>query len=386
MPAFRQLRESDVQAWDGAGLIAVLADLRDPDLGPERAAKRRRWREFVEFVRAVLEDPDVDIRVPSNASRLIVTMNDRELDIEDLGTGVHEVVILAAAATAHERTLFLLEEPEIHLHPLLQRRLLHYLASSTSNQYVIATHSAHFLDFETAAVFQVQLEDGWTSVAPADTNSTLVSTARDLGYRPSDLLQANAVVWVEGPSDRIYIRYWIEHVDPSLVEGIDYSIMFYGGRLASHLSAADSDFSLRSGELIELRRLNRHSAIVMDSDRRAKGTHIRKETTKGRLRDEFNVDGGVAWITKGREIENYVPAETVLEALQVLDAKAAKIIETDDYRHRWRYRRSGSKKHYEANKVDLAKAVVSIGPSMDVLDLRSRVGELVAMIRDARDG
>ncbi len=35
-----------------------------------------------------------------------------------------------------------------------------------------------------------------------DKNSIL----SDIGFKASDILQANGVIWVEGPSDRIYIN------------------------------------------------------------------------------------------------------------------------------------------------------------------------------------
>ena len=54
-------------------------------------------------------------------------------------------------------------------------------------------------------------------------------------------MQANSVIWVEGPTDRIYLNHWIQPVDPALKEGLHYSIMFYGGRLLSHLTANDPE-------------------------------------------------------------------------------------------------------------------------------------------------
>ena len=42
-------------------------------------------------------------------------------------------------------------------------------------------------------------------------------------------------------AERLYFRHWLGAIAPDLVEGIEYSCMFYGGRLLSHLSADDAD-------------------------------------------------------------------------------------------------------------------------------------------------
>jgi len=110
-------------------------------------------------------------------------------------------------------------------------------------------------------------------------------------------MQANSIIWVEGPSDRIYINNWIKSVDSELIEGIHYSIMFYGGRLLSHLSADDESIE----EFILLRRLNRHISVVIDSDRTKKGERINK--TKSRVCKEFDKGPGFAWVTQGREFK-----------------------------------------------------------------------------------
>ena len=59
-----------------------------------------------------------------------------------------------------------------------------------------------------------------------------LSVVSELGAKPSDLLQANGVVWVEGPSDRIYLNRWIElYSDGELTEGRDYQCAYYGGSI-----------------------------------------------------------------------------------------------------------------------------------------------------------
>lgn len=89
---------------------------------------------------------------------------------------------------------------------MLQRRLLRYLIEKTSNRYLITTHSAHLLDAERTAVYHLTLTPEGTQIQRASDPGSLYRLCADLGYRPSDLLQANSVLWVEGPSDRIYLR------------------------------------------------------------------------------------------------------------------------------------------------------------------------------------
>src|ERR1017187_7950097 len=54
----------------------------------------------------------------------------------------------------------------------------------------------------------------------------------ELGAKPSDLLQANGIIWVEGPSDCIYLNRWLDlFTEGRLQEGRDYQCAFYGGSL-----------------------------------------------------------------------------------------------------------------------------------------------------------
>jgi hypothetical protein len=302
-------------------------------------------------------------------------MDGKTLPLSSLGTGIHEVIILAAAATVLRKQVICIEEPEIPLHPSLQRKLLQYLAKETENQYFITTHSAHILDMDDVAVFHVKLENGQSMVTKAVTARDKAGVCADLGYRASDLLQANCIIWVEGPTDRIYLNHWIRALHPGLVEGLHYSIMFYGGRLLSHLTANDPEVE----EFISLRRLNRNIAILIDSDK----TSARKplNPTKRRVADEFQRGPGIAWITKGREIENYVSPDLIMAAVKELhpdvtdhcgsgqfeDCLAYKAGKKDDIRH--------------ADKLKVARAIVQQTPNFDILDLREQINELVDFVR-----
>ena len=209
------------------------------------------------------------------------------------------MVILAAAATLLEEQLVCIEEPEIHLPSLFQRKLLSYLHAETTNQYLIATHSAHMLDADLGSIFHVTLGADGSAIHRTTSPKELAAICADLGYRPSDLVQANAIIWVEGPSNQIYLKHWLNTHAPELVEGTNYSIMFYGGRLLNHLTPDDPDVE----EFISLRRLNRHIAVLINSDKRSPRSGINSTSDDG-----FDTGPGFAWVTKGYTIENYVPA------------------------------------------------------------------------------
>jgi streptogramin lyase len=111
--------------------------------------------------------------------------------------------------------------------------------------------------------------------------------------------EENGIIWVEGPSDRTYINHWLKLMDKSLIEGYHYSIMFYGGRLLSNLTFK---YQSINEDLIPLLKLNKNSFVIIDRD--GKGINSKLNETKQRIKEEIGINK--TWITKGREIENYI--------------------------------------------------------------------------------
>jgi len=201
-----------------------------------------------------------------------------------------------------------------------------------------------------------------------------------LGYKASDILQANCIIWVEGPSDRIYLNYWIKAKNGTLIEGVHYSIMFYGGRLFSHLTAQDDDeMQDRIDDFISVRNLNRNTVIMFDSDKESSRGRLNK--TKQRLKSEFDAGTGFAWVTKGREVENYLDSDKVEESVIAIHQSASGLVNKSEWDNLLKYRNKKNNKEITANKVKVARHYIEVNPvDFSVLDLNKRLDELCDFI------
>lgn len=270
------------------------------------------------------------------------------------------------------------EELENNLHPALQRRLFDYLYefSIENNTHIFLTTHSHiainaFFDKEEASIYHVVKGEAGSVVKKIDNYIDKVEILDDLDVKASDLLQSNGIIWVEGPSDRVYIKHWLKtFCDSEYVEGRDYQFMYYGGRLLSHYSAE------QTRDLVSILTTNRHAAIVIDSDKRNRQASINE--TKKRIVQEFKDHELFSWVTKGKEIENYVPAKAVSETFECGDMEECGQYELFPDYIKAVYPNFTSKKILFANAVTKN---ITRSNSMDRFDLQSQIEKLYEQIR-----
>ena len=233
--------------------------------------------------------------------------------VSQCGSGLKTIIQLACLFNMEDMSghkLFVFEELENSLHPHTQRRLLKYIDSKVGEGSIIAmsTHSPVILDYfqgcEGVSFYEVYKNGNSldTKVRRVSAFNDRVGVLDSLGVRASDAMQTNFVIWVEGPSDRIYVREWLSIVSGgSLLEHEHYTIMFYGGKLLSHLTI---DEGQQVEELIQLLKINKKCAILIDSDKKTENSKV--SGTKRRIYQEAESHAVLRWTTAGREIENYI--------------------------------------------------------------------------------
>lgn len=370
--AFRQITaETEETNISGRGLIKKLREIQAPELSQYQKSKEK-FSKINTFVRDLLGESDAYLEIPANLDDVYVSIKGKILPLHSLGTGIHELIILAAAVTIIDNSIFCIEEPEIHLHPELQKKFINYIKQYTNNQYLITTHSNAFFDIDGVNIYYCRLKDQYTACDLISTDVEKHSVLSDLGYKASDILQSNFIIWVEGPSDRIYLNRWIQGKDPSLIEGLHYSIMFYGGRLLSHLAFDSPEVN----EFIQLCKLNRNAAIVIDSDKRSQYQKI--NSTKQRIIKDFQQNNCAVWLTKGKEIENYISEELLNTAVSTIHPSIKKHIKWDRFSDMTTL---GKGKAFD--KVAVAREI-SLQPSdYSVLDLDKQITQLIKNIQNA---
>jgi hypothetical protein len=355
--------------------------MQHSEIGKE--SEKERFHRIEDKIRELLCVDKLEMEILPN-NDIILTINGptgSRLPLEHHGTGIHELVIICSTLMLYENHIVCIEEPEIHLHPELLRRFYRFLAT-TNNIYFIATHSNVLLDAdETSVVYHVSHDGLSSKITRSYTNDNTRGILRDLGYRASDLLQTNGIIWVEGPSDRIYINKWLAlYGCTTLIEGVDYSIMFYGGACLANLSASDC---IPSEDFIELLRINSNAIVVIDRDGESADSVLKEY--KRRIQSEIGEDN--CWITQGREIENYLTPNLLNRYLGSrypdksisvefgIDDKISKCIKTAvgeesfDYAH--------SKRNY-------AKEICEMMNSEDLeqLDLKKRIKQICDAITE----
>jgi predicted ATP-dependent endonuclease of OLD family len=285
--------------------------------------ERKQVRKFEEFLSEnFFENKEVTL-IPREKEPKVVHIKigeEPQFPIYNLGDGLQNLIICTFNIFMEkERCLFFIEEPDMFMHPSMQRAFLEVLSKVDRHQYFITSHSNHFLDmtidFANISVFHFSKHEDTQPqfhIRPSSPRDRQILL--DLGVRNSSVFISNATIWVEGITDRLYLKaYMKKYIDElelsepekyseliKLKEDYHYSFVEYQGANLTHWSfdpdEDDDEYKIRAKSICG------HAFLIADGDI---GSHLkgdRKAVYEKMLGERFLV-------LQVKEIENLIPVE-----------------------------------------------------------------------------
>ena len=117
---------------------------------------------------------------------------------KDCGLGLSDVLIIIGLVILTKYSLYLIEEPENHLHAEYQKRLLDFFRRQETKQFILSTHSNVFLDPNIVdKIIYTEFQDN-VKASDVTSRSIIISS---LGYSISDNLSSDLIILTEGTTD-----------------------------------------------------------------------------------------------------------------------------------------------------------------------------------------
>jgi len=171
----------------------------------------------------------------------IINHSQSPIPMENIGTGHQSAVIInlykQLGESTPEKTLYLFEEPDAHLHPPTIRSIGSQIQElSNSSQSLISTHSPTLISQVglDKVIYLTHNQDKGTKTHKIELSSVerkeIENKLLKYGLKITETLFASIVVLVEGPSDAIVISRIIERVAGRSVDQLDIVITPANGK------------------------------------------------------------------------------------------------------------------------------------------------------------
>ena len=265
--------------------------------------------------------------------------------LETAATGILQVVQIFAYLILFKPRLMLIDEPDAHLHPDKQERLIEALelaSQELSTQIVLTTHSPNIVRAASLVSKLVWMRDG---VVQTDDDEAI---RRLLGWGGLD---KSVLFFVEDEDDkplRAILRQW-----PSLSAQVSVCRCFGIDNLPRD--------KLLEGLLVD-GELKVKAAIHRDGD-------FMTDIEAAKWKDSFSTEGVYPWVTAGSDLEGYFCSAKYLAALYDVSEEIS-----EGWRCQAAQNISGARDHFLQKRKKIVYALWPDGGSPDAVGLWDAAG------------
>lgn len=307
-------------------------------------ADRKKYENFKKFFnRTFLDSKELNIIAHKNTieesseNTILLNLDEFEHELHNYGDGINNILILLYKIFECENYSWIfIEEPENSLHPAFQRIFIdtilndEYLKSKNLKIFV-TTHSNHLLDSSIENVDKVSLftferilKNNEEHFKIENVSSGDLKILNLLGINNSSIFLSNCSIWVEGITDRKYLKAYLkaymdrkEFKGKKYLEDVHFCFFEYAGSNLKHYIFKNDEDDNLSKELeeeeINAKFLSNRIFLLADRD---KGKETKHEILK--VQENINFEYR---ITDGLEVENYISVELLRLALPKLSTK-----------------------------------------------------------------
>lgn len=197
-----------------------------------------------------------------NTSVAYLKSGEKRWELGIQGDGIKRMILFFLFLVSKEDTTLLVDEPEMHLHPILEDRIIDYFHQYGKGQLIMATHSEiivnsvppELIDSGDVVINWLWLDKNNQTRCTKSSKTDIVTHLTNLGVPTNRYLlhmyaHSSNRVFVEGKNDQKYIKMILEKFNmANELEKKDVSFIEYEGKYNLHkISSSLIDATLKSG-------------------------------------------------------------------------------------------------------------------------------------------
>jgi predicted ATPase len=241
------------------------------------------------------------------------------ISADSCGLGLLDVLVIVTFALDIDYSFTMVEEPESHLHPEMQKKLLSFVKTIKSKQFIFSTHSSVFLNpYVVDKIYYSEIDEK-VKVSDETSKSEMLY---NLGYSVTDNILSDVVVLTEGPTDipiisticgwmglgdKYNIKYW--PLGGDIMADLDLSVFADRKNVISLIDSDPGSKVIRTRfeknckeHGIMCHRLKRYSIenyVTLDALKKCFGDSLPKNLTE--LKFDISVDEQMGFIVEGKK-------------------------------------------------------------------------------------